>query len=143
MSGESSLSKLLLDLKKITSSRGYFREPIRKFPEPSKQVLEGEAALVAAIVAGILPTRSVDEARMKPMPMRFAPDLSHLGNCTACLNAEAWWKAASHSPRPCGGAQWSCQLGSRAPLGPSSSRRHRRHSALIFAMSAERIRAAW
>ena len=89
---------LQLSKQPLGPCEGIAHSPIRKFPEPSKQVLEGEAALVAAIVAGILPTRSVDEARMKPMPMRFAPDLSHLGNCTACLNAEAWWKAVRDTP---------------------------------------------
>ena len=51
---------------------------------------------MAAMASGALPTRDA-EARSKPMPMNFKPDLSHLENCTVCANHEAWWHSVCNA----------------------------------------------
>ena len=74
---------------------------VRKYPQPSAAAQRREAALREALLSGAIPMRDpLKMAMLKPKPMMFDPDLSHIGNCTWCINQDAARSAARrHSLR--------------------------------------------
>ena len=63
---------------------------VPKYPQPSAADRRREAALREALLSGAVPLRDPRKmAMLKPKPMLYDPDLSHLANCTVCINQDA------------------------------------------------------
>lgn len=68
-----------------------------KHPQPTTEDKHREVALREALLSGAMPLRDPRKmAMLKPKPMLFTPDLSHLQNCTSCINQAAAVAAARH-----------------------------------------------
>ena len=75
-------------------------------PQPSPHALAHDAAMRAALLAGAVPLRDPAKmAMLKPKPMNYTADVSHLERCTMCENLAAARAAArAHRPRMASGA---------------------------------------
>ena len=81
-------------------------EALPRHPQPSAHAIRREAALRAALDAGAIPLRDPHKlAMLKPLPLNYTADTSHLGSCTWCENAKAARAAVrAHAPRAVSGA---------------------------------------
>ena len=68
---------------------------IPKYPQPSPRAIAWEKALKDALLSQTVRMRQAHKLKMlKPMPMRYVPDISHVKNCTLCANQAAAHAAA-------------------------------------------------
>ena len=67
-----------------------------RYPGVAADKLRRDRSLIAALLVGAVPLHLESTSmNFKPVPWRYTPDLSRVGNCTVCANQEAWRKAAS------------------------------------------------
>ena len=67
-----------------------------RYPGVTADKLRRDQSLIAALLVGAVPLHlESTSANFKPVPWRYTPDLSRVGNCTVCANQDAWRKAAS------------------------------------------------
>ena len=67
-----------------------------RYPGVTANKLQRDRSLIAALLVGAVPLHlESTSANFKPVPWRYTPDLSRVGNCTVCANQDAWRKAAS------------------------------------------------
>jgi len=70
-----------------------------RHPSVSPAKRRQDEKLLAALLSGAVPVHEGRTAAMfKPTPWRYVPGISHIGNCTACANQEAWRRAVERAP---------------------------------------------